>query len=371
MSVQRPSIEQPLTGRCACGTVHFAVSAPFEAARYCHCHNCQRRTGTSSSPNARVAAAAFTIEQGEEALRARCGRGRAGEVVLRRVWWSSVQPPGWRRLRLRTDGRAQRRSRDPPRIPPVGQLSGSLGADPERRPAALRRRCALARRSAHGRSALPRVGATTSTRCSTERDEFGGLSAAFVGEHLALAGGTRGADSLEAMSGSSATATAHREHRRGQAYALGAALAWSTSSPSGRSRPRSRPDRRARDLCVRRRARVVRIGERVTLRAALRSVANGPGLIITTSIAIASASFIVALNHTSVAHVLVMQAVAPILAALFAFVALREPLCAWTSMATAPVRRTRHRRDGRRAQRRQRAGREHGVPPFRRSRLPS
>jgi hypothetical protein len=70
VSREQPSAEQPLTGRCACGTVHFAVSAPFEAARYCHCHNCQRRTGTSSSPNARVAAEAFTISQGEEALRA-------------------------------------------------------------------------------------------------------------------------------------------------------------------------------------------------------------------------------------------------------------------------------------------------------------
>jgi hypothetical protein len=70
MSVQQPSVEQPLSGRCACGTVHFAVSAPFEAARYCHCHNCQRRTGTSSSPNARVAADAFTISRGESALRA-------------------------------------------------------------------------------------------------------------------------------------------------------------------------------------------------------------------------------------------------------------------------------------------------------------
>ncbi|HEX4483875.1 MAG TPA: GFA family protein [Solirubrobacteraceae bacterium] len=70
MSAQQPTAEQPLTGRCACGTVHFSVSAPFEAARYCHCHNCQRRTGTSSSPNARVAAGAFTISRGEEALRA-------------------------------------------------------------------------------------------------------------------------------------------------------------------------------------------------------------------------------------------------------------------------------------------------------------
>jgi hypothetical protein len=68
--VAAASKQQPLTGRCACGTVHVAVGAPFEAARYCHCHRCQRRTGTSSSANARVRADAFAILQGEDSLRA-------------------------------------------------------------------------------------------------------------------------------------------------------------------------------------------------------------------------------------------------------------------------------------------------------------
>jgi hypothetical protein len=48
--------------------VRFEVSAPFQSARYCHCHNCQRRTGTSSAANARVAAEAFTILEGEQLL---------------------------------------------------------------------------------------------------------------------------------------------------------------------------------------------------------------------------------------------------------------------------------------------------------------
>jgi hypothetical protein len=56
-------------GRCACGGVRFAVSAPFESARYCHCHNCQRRTGTSSSANARLRAEAFEVLEGAELLR--------------------------------------------------------------------------------------------------------------------------------------------------------------------------------------------------------------------------------------------------------------------------------------------------------------
>jgi len=63
-----PTKEDPLHGRCACGAVRFTVSAPFEAARYCHCHRCQRRTGTSSAANARVPSDAFEIVRGEDKL---------------------------------------------------------------------------------------------------------------------------------------------------------------------------------------------------------------------------------------------------------------------------------------------------------------
>jgi hypothetical protein len=69
MAPSPASAQRPLTGRCACGALRFSVSAPFERARYCHCHNCQRRTGTSCSANARVRADAFTILAGEELLR--------------------------------------------------------------------------------------------------------------------------------------------------------------------------------------------------------------------------------------------------------------------------------------------------------------
>jgi hypothetical protein len=64
-----PSPQDPLTGGCACGTVRFAVSAPFETAGYCHCHRCQRRTGTAASLNGRIAARAFAIVAGHDAVR--------------------------------------------------------------------------------------------------------------------------------------------------------------------------------------------------------------------------------------------------------------------------------------------------------------
>jgi hypothetical protein len=49
--------------------VRFSVSAPFLSARHCHCHRCQRRTGTSSSANARLRADALEVTQGEQLLR--------------------------------------------------------------------------------------------------------------------------------------------------------------------------------------------------------------------------------------------------------------------------------------------------------------
>jgi hypothetical protein len=59
-----------LSGHCACGAVQFRVTAPFEGARYCHCHRCQHRTGTSSSANARLPVAAFEVVAGEDLIRA-------------------------------------------------------------------------------------------------------------------------------------------------------------------------------------------------------------------------------------------------------------------------------------------------------------
>jgi hypothetical protein len=60
----------PMTGGCNCGAVRFEVSAPFTMANYCHCRRCQRRTGTASSANGRLAAGAFRVVAGEDELRA-------------------------------------------------------------------------------------------------------------------------------------------------------------------------------------------------------------------------------------------------------------------------------------------------------------
>lgn len=66
----QPSPSNPLRGGCLCGAVRFELTAPFLSAGYCHCTHCQRRTGTGSSANGRVAQAGFRLLAGEEQLRA-------------------------------------------------------------------------------------------------------------------------------------------------------------------------------------------------------------------------------------------------------------------------------------------------------------
>ncbi len=60
----------PLTGGCLCGGVRFEVDAPLVVASYCHCTRCQRRTGTGSSAQARIAPGALRITEGAALVRA-------------------------------------------------------------------------------------------------------------------------------------------------------------------------------------------------------------------------------------------------------------------------------------------------------------
>src|SRR5207244_13512475 len=79
----------------------------------------------------------------------------------------------------------------------------------------------------------------------------------------------------------------------------------------------------------------VTVVERGALVRAFRATGRG-GLAIAALMAISSGSFITALNHSSVANVLFMQAIAPILAAAFG-TALGEPVArrTWIAMAVA------------------------------------
>jgi len=125
-----------------------------------------------------------------------------------------------------------------------------------------------------------------------------------------------------------------RARRQGQAYVALAALAWSTAG-------------------VLQRELSVGTATQIAGRALFAAVAllgfvlvSGPGkgrrafgsigraeLAVAMLTAVASGSFIVALNHTTVANVLFMQAVAPIAAAVIAWAALGEAVTARTAIA--------------------------------------
>jgi hypothetical protein len=65
----QPSLQAPLQGGCLCGAVRFEITVPLLSAGYCHCTHCQRRTGTGSSANGRVAREGFRLLRGVEELR--------------------------------------------------------------------------------------------------------------------------------------------------------------------------------------------------------------------------------------------------------------------------------------------------------------
>jgi drug/metabolite transporter (DMT)-like permease len=134
-----------------------------------------------------------------------------------------------------------------------------------------------------------------------------------------------------------ATATAFdaaRSHRRGQLYVALAALAWSSAGVLQRGLSVNA----ATQVAVRAAFAGVALlawvafSERGRVVEACRSVGRA-GVAFAVCLAVASGAFIVALNHTTVANVLVMLALAPILAAALGYVVLREPVTTRTMLA--------------------------------------
>ena len=58
-----------LTGHCGCGEVRFEIDEPLDAAGYCHCTRCQRRTGGAASATARIVPGSLRIVAGEELVK--------------------------------------------------------------------------------------------------------------------------------------------------------------------------------------------------------------------------------------------------------------------------------------------------------------
>jgi drug/metabolite transporter (DMT)-like permease len=135
---------------------------------------------------------------------------------------------------------------------------------------------------------------------------------------------------------SAAILDAQRTHRRGQAYVALAALAWSSAGVLQRGLSvgaATQVSVRAAFALVALLAYVA-VTERGRVVDACRSVGRA-GIGFAVAVAAASGAFIEALNHTTVAHVLFIQAMAPVLAALLARVLLGEPISARTGVAMA------------------------------------
>lgn len=127
-----------------------------------------------------------------------------------------------------------------------------------------------------------------------------------------------------------------RLRRRGQIFIALAALAWSTAGVMQRGLDIDTTTQLAGRALFAFLALLAFVAVLNRGRAfdAFRSMGRA-GLAVALCMAVASSSFIVALNHANVANVLFMQAVAPVLAALLAWTALGEAVTRRTAAAMA------------------------------------
>jgi drug/metabolite transporter (DMT)-like permease len=127
-----------------------------------------------------------------------------------------------------------------------------------------------------------------------------------------------------------------RRQRRGQIYVALAAVAWSTAGVLQRQLTLDTPTQVFGRAAFAGAALLVYVAlvERGRVVEAFRSVGLA-GVAVAVCVATASGSFIAALNHTSVARVLFILAVSPVLAALLARITLGEPLTRRTVVAMA------------------------------------
>jgi drug/metabolite transporter (DMT)-like permease len=129
---------------------------------------------------------------------------------------------------------------------------------------------------------------------------------------------------------------ARAAHRRGQAYAVAAALAWSTAGVLQRELSLDAATQVAGRafFAVLALLAFVRWSRHAGGVRAFASLGRAE-VAVAVCTAVASSAFIVALNHTTVANVLFMQAVSPIAAALIAWLAVGEAISRRTGAAMA------------------------------------
>ncbi|MDQ2910664.1 MAG: DMT family transporter [Actinomycetota bacterium] len=139
------------------------------------------------------------------------------------------------------------------------------------------------------------------------------------------------------MASATVTVDLTGQHRRGRLYVALAAVAWSTAGLFQRELTAgvgTQLGGRA-FFAVLGLLAYVTIAERGAVLRAFRAIGRS-GLAVAALMAVSSGAFIVALNHTSVANVLFMQALAPVLAAVLGtFVGEAVSRRTWLAMAVA------------------------------------
>jgi drug/metabolite transporter (DMT)-like permease len=141
---------------------------------------------------------------------------------------------------------------------------------------------------------------------------------------------------LTTATASAAVRSAAAQQRRGQVFVALAAIAWSSAGVLQRQLSLDTATQVAGRAVFAALALLlfVAVAERGRVAVAWRSIGIA-GVGVALCLAVASATFIAALNHTTVARVLFIQAIAPVLAGLFGWLALREPVSMRTALAMA------------------------------------
>jgi drug/metabolite transporter (DMT)-like permease len=139
------------------------------------------------------------------------------------------------------------------------------------------------------------------------------------------------------MTTATATLDLAGQHRRGRLYVAAAAVAWSTAGLFQRELSAGVGTQLAgrAAFAVLGVLAFVAIAERGALLRSFRAIGRS-GLVVAALMAVSSGAFIVALNHTTVANVLFMQALAPVLAAVLGtFVGEPVGRRTWVAMTVA------------------------------------
>lgn len=72
----------PIQGGCNCGEVRYLVTRPPLAAYICHCHLCQKRTGSAFSMSMVIPADGFELVAGNPLRKERIAAGGAKSISL-------------------------------------------------------------------------------------------------------------------------------------------------------------------------------------------------------------------------------------------------------------------------------------------------